>query len=408
VNLKVNRGTTADRDLSTNSPRFPNVGVLGIVPDEWGGIWQPRHYILTRLATFFNIVWVNPAREWRDVRFRRAPGQGGRNQNGQSLPAFSIYEPEMWLPKVYRPSFLDSITTKQRLHRARSLLIRRGCDKIILYLWRPYFESALNLISHDLSCYHIDDEYSFSPVEQQLDLNEVRLIKRANQIFIHSPALLEKKGHLNPHTLFTPNGVDYSNYVTPHDEPEDLRNIPHPRMGYVGNIKVQLDFALLISLAERHPEWSFVFVGGKGYLGEQASLAEKLIRMPNVHSLGLKPVSSLPAYTQHFDVCMMCYVVDGYTKFIYPLKLHEYLASGRPVVGVPIPSLLEFSHVIRLARTSDEWSRALADSLSSSACSVKQINARRRIALNYDWDKLTRNIAQVMCDRLGLDLPCEF
>jgi glycosyltransferase involved in cell wall biosynthesis len=98
---------------------------------------------------------------------------------------------------------------------------------------------------------------------------------------------------------------------------------------------------------------------------------------------------------------MLCYEMNGYTKFIYPLKLHEYLASGRPVVGSPIRSLQDFAHVIRLARTTDEWSQAIQDSLSPAACSAEQVEARRRIARQHDWDRLVGLIAQTLCSRLG-------
>jgi hypothetical protein len=83
------------------------------------------------------------------------------------------------------------------------------------------------------------------------------------------------------------------------------------------------------------------------------------------------------------------------------LKLHEYLASGRPVVGSPIRSLLEFAQIIRLARTTDEWSQALNDSLASAACSVAQIEARRSVACQHDWNRLVGLIAHALCDRLG-------
>ena len=145
--------------------------------------------------------------------------------------------------------------------------------------------------------------------------------------------------------------MDYLAYATPVAEPEDLRPIPHPRIGYVGRIKHQLDWDLLITLAQRHPEWSFVLIGPQDGLGQSTSLIETLSHMPNVYFLGHKPVTALPAYTQHLDVCLLCYKVDDYTKFIFPLKLHEYLASGKPVVGSPIRSLQNFTHVITLART---------------------------------------------------------
>ena len=100
-------------------------------------------------------------------------------------------------------------------------------------------------------------------------------------------------------------------------------------MGTQSRLKAQLDLALLTQLAQRHPGWSFVLVGPLDGIGDHAGVLQQFAHLPNVHLLGGKAVSALPAYTQHLDVCMLCYEVTGYTKFIYPLKLHEYLASGR-------------------------------------------------------------------------------
>jgi hypothetical protein len=107
-------------------------------------------------------------------------------------------------------------------------------------------------------------------------------------------------------------------------------------------------------------------------------------------------------------VCILCYEVNGYTKFIYPLKLHEYLASGRPVVGSPIHTLQDFAHIIRLARTTDEWSQAIQDSLSPDACSAEQVEGRRHVARQHDWNRLVALLAQTLCNRLGPTYPERF
>ena len=385
------------------APLVPGVGVLALVPDRWSDLWQPRHQVLTRLARYFHVLWMNPAREWRQVLTAPA-ARSTRPDPARPGGGFSVYEPEFWLPKVYRPRALADLTDRRRLERARRELARRGCRAIVLYLWRPEFAWALDAVPADLSCYHVDDEYSFSPVEIPTPDAEARLLASVDQVFIHSRALLEKKGAINPHTAWVPNGVDYRAYARPVAEPGDLRAIARPRIGYTGHIKRQLDWALLRELAARHPAWSFVFVGAWHAHPEMLSEIEQLSSRPNVHFLGRKSVHELAAYPQHFDVCLMPYRADDYTKYIYPLKLHEYLASGRPAVGTRIRSLEDFAHVLSLAATPDEWSAAIAGALEPAANTVERQAARRAVAKRHDWEVLVRRIAETIAQRLGGEL----
>src|SRR5208283_729816 len=165
------------------------------------------------------------------------------------------------------------------------------------------------------------------------------LIRTVDQVFVHSPAMMERKGALNLETQFAPNGVDYRKYSTTTLEAAELQSVPKPRIGYTGNLKGVLDWRLLLELSRMHSEWSFVFVGRMLPQLEVMEVREELSHRPNIYLLGPRPSELIPSYVQHFDVCIMPYKVDDYTKYIYPLKLHEYLASGNPVVGSPIPSL---------------------------------------------------------------------
>ena len=382
-------------------PLFPEIGVVAFVPEKWGGSWMSRHQVLTRLSRYFHVVWAERADSWRELVFG-----GGKpiNRSPRSeifLEGFSLYQPERWLPQFGRPAWLDSWTAAARGRRAAALLRQRGCRTVVCYLWRPHFDHVLDSNAYDLSCYHIVDEYSFSSIELPLSDREVQLIKRVDQVFIHSPALLERKGQFNPHTRFVPNGVDYRAFAAPQAEPADLKEIPRPRIGYVGIIKAQLDFQIMLDLAIHHSQWSFVFVGPKRNLGKDSLLVDQLSKLKNVYFLGDKSREIACAYPQHMDVCLLPYKINDYTKCIYPLKLQEYLAGGKPIVGTSIRSLLDFVHVIKLAGTREEWSRALTESLASEAVSIDQIEKRRSIARQVDWEALVHIIAGSLCARLG-------
>lgn len=367
-----------------------DVGILALTLDGWGAHWTSRHQVLTRLAAYYQVSWLQPAHEWRQTLVAARSRAVARTM--EKAPSL-VRQSELWLPRVYRPKWLADRTTAWRLGRARAELLRRGCRRIVLYVWNPMFSEDVGHVPHDLVLYHMVDEYSFADEEVRISEAEQSLIEQADEVIVHSPALMEKKGVFNPRAVVIPNGVDYSSFATPADEPPDLAAMPHPRIGYVGFIKRHIDWDLIGRLARRHPDWSWVLIGGERRhdLGDSI---RTLASLPNVHFLGEKPTSALAGYAQHVDVCIMPYRTTAYTKYIYPLKLHEYLATGRPVVGTRIRSLEEFDGLISLATTDDEWSAALAAALRSEAQGPDRRAARQAVARQYDWQGIVARIVE--------------
>ena len=385
-----------------SAPLFSDVGILALIYHNWDSVWMTPHHVLTRLAHYFHVVWSEPPHGWRDVGQRLGQKRlSGSNSDVALPPGFQLYLPEPWLPKFHRPAWLSRLTFGQRIRQGARLLRQKGCRTLVLYLWHPQFEPALHSPEFALTLYHIDDDYSFLPTPPPMDPGEVRVLSNVDQVFVVSPRLLERKGGINPHTTLLPQGVDYQLYATPSAEPADLARIPHPRIGYTGYLKAQLDLPLLRELIGRHAQWQFVFVGPPRAHPGVGELVSEMASRPNVHFLGPKSGKALAAYPQHFDVCIMPYRVTEYTNNIYPLKLHEYLASGRPVVGSPIRSLHEFSDVIALAEGVQGWSDTLARALEPAARCAQTRAVRQTIARAHDWGDLLSSLARTICERLG-------
>jgi glycosyltransferase involved in cell wall biosynthesis len=363
-----------------------------------------RHHVLTRLASYFHVVWMHQP-GWRQSVSAIYPG-GDSSTVGEGKPeTMLVYEPRPWLPRLGRPAWLGRMTARQRFKQVQDLLRAQGCTKIVLYLWGLEFAEVLDQIPHDLSIYNVSDEYSFSSTEVAVSPEERNLLESVGQVFIISRALMEKKGYFNPHTDFLPAGVDYWRYASPAPEPEDMRSIPHPRLGYVGHLKRRLDWPLLLELSRTHPQWSFVFVGPKSPHHEINDSLRQMSSRANVHFLGGRPAERLGEYIQHFDVCAMPYVVDDYTKYIYPGKMHEYLASGNPVVSAPVRSAQEFKDVINIAGNAQEWSMAIEQALAEKENTPERRAARQRVAAQYDWKGLVDKVAHLIVRRLGLFVP---
>ena len=141
-----------------------------------------------------------------------------------------------------------------------------------------------------------------------------------------------------------------------------------------------------------------MFVGSVRH-PEIADRVKRIGRLTNVHMLGGKSSTDLARYPQHFDVCLMPYRNDEYARFIYPLKLHEYLASGTPTVATPIRSLESFFSVVEFANQPSEWSAAIEKALSDN--SQDRRLERQAVAREHDWENLVYKIAQHMADSLG-------
>jgi glycosyltransferase involved in cell wall biosynthesis len=171
--------------------------------------------------------------------------------------------------------------------------------------------------------------------------------------------------------MILPNGADvaaFDNTITNLEAPpEDLKDIPHPRLGWVGSLHAEVDYSLIFELASRRPAWNFVLIGQVTTHVNARADAERIQcdSLPNVHFLGSKRIDEIPRYLAHMDVNLMIYRLSDHSwiKAIYPLKLHEYLAVGHPVVSANVPSVRPFSKVVRIADGTDDWQLAISEAL---------------------------------------------
>jgi glycosyltransferase involved in cell wall biosynthesis len=188
--------------------------------------------------------------------------------------------------------------------------------------------------------------------------------------------------------LLLENGVDYLRFSNKDlDIPNDLKNIPHPIIMYVGNLNRKVDLCLVDEISIIKPEWHWVLVGNIGsFDSDDLLVLDKLKNRVNVHFLGGKCFQELAAYELHADINVMIYKDDSafWTEGIYPLKLNEYFAVGKPVISSYLPSLRKYDHLIQIVKGRDSWVNAIDAVLKGEY--LNSLAKMQIVAKNNDWD----------------------
>ena len=185
-----------------------------------------------------------------------------------------------------------------------------------------------------------------------------------------------------------PNAVDAELYLTPqrYPEPDDLADIPHPRAVYVGNLDAaRIDFELLERLARERPDLHLVLVGP---VNAAQTVVDRALALPNVHALGRKDQRACPAYLQHVDLGLIPFRLTDLTAAIYPLKINEYLAIGKPVLATPFSKdIADFRDNITLAPI-DQWAGLIEEVVEAHTPERAAANVRR--GADNDWASRAR------------------
>lgn len=172
---------------------------------------------------------------------------------------------------------------------------------------------------------------------------ETRIIRGADQIYCTSEYLhrhvagkLPSRDGARITTL--ENGVEYDwfnrspRWIKP-VLPEGFRG---KVIGYLGGIKPKLDFQLVRAAALKQPDWLFLFIGPDNTEGHADF--QRLLELENVLWTGPVAPEEVPDYMRLVDLGMMPYKASPYNAAVFPLKLFEFLAAGKPAVGVCLPS----------------------------------------------------------------------
>lgn len=365
---------------------------LSIQDDYWHDDWQNRHAFMWELSKNHRVFFLSPPFYLAKLLNKSVPKRTTMKSGCVEIKKnLYSYIPSRFLPYNYRFTKLDQLVKTIRHRLIESELRKKQFSRPVIIVWHPRFARLVDDFDKSLLVYYKYDHYQgYFGGEDKSDVDEQTLIKQADLMLVTSRGLYDMHKNDTDDLHLVPNAVDFDLFSkTLTDKvkvPGELDEISQPRIGYVGVINEKVDFKLLSHLCKSRPDWSIVLVGPERVRDPEFRRSlEELKNHKNCYFLGQKPGRDVPAYIKGLDVCMMCYLVNDWTYYGYPLKMHEYLACGKPSISADLPAVRDFKEVVVIPDSYDDWVVSIENALSDGE-SPDLIDCRLEVAKQNSWE----------------------
>jgi glycosyltransferase involved in cell wall biosynthesis len=281
---------------------------------------------------------------------------------------------------------------------------RRG-----LVMTYPHYLYLHDRLSPDVSLYYNIDDYTlywpaWAEAIRALERDAVRRADatvcvaqvRAEELRSEVPEAAAKIFHV-PHGAPREFLADRP-LVGPEEAPRDIDHLPRPLLGYVGSMEGRTDWALMERLSEALPAASIVLVGRPTAATTQPwyDAFAKVLTRPNVHAIGWRPQSDLPAYYRAFDVILIPYLREHpFNRACSPTKIMDGMGSGRPIVATAIPECRLYSHLFDVVEDTDAFIVAVRAIVANGSDDGRAC-LRHRHALDHSCGRVAGAVLRLM------------
>jgi glycosyltransferase involved in cell wall biosynthesis len=363
---------------------------------DWGGDPLSKTHLMRLLARDNRVLWVNSI-GYRAPTASKADLTRAFSKLAAAATPISEPEPNIFVLNPLAIPAYGSPSVRAFNRRFLRWQVRRAMRKLnfkrpINFIVNPAAAVIAGELDEETLVYYCVDEYTeFTGVaSRSLAEMEEELCRRSDLVIVSAERLYQSKAAHNPNTILVRHGVDFTHFRRALDSetkvPEDLARLPRPVIGFFGLIADWVDFELIARVAESFPE------GSVALLGKATTDTSALERVPNVHLLGRKSYTDLPAYCKGFDVALMPFRINELTLNANPLKVREYLAAGLPVVSTAIPEV-EVLGLCRIAHDHDSFVHEVREALRDPGPTEPRSERIRHESWEARLDDIRRHLA---------------
>ncbi len=308
--------------------------------------------------------------------------------------------PINWLPKGSIYNFFQQINNGIILRCIKRVLRHHQVrDYVYINCYDPFFAGVLPKSMGAAKCiYHcIDDITQNTYTDKHGTDLEHEAIRKADFTFVTSTNLKALKSPYSDRIVTYFNAAEVSLFHTvlteKYKKPKELDGVEGKVIGFIGNMdELRIDYALLKKIALANPDKTLLLVGP---VNSPEPAAIGLDKIPNVIFAGSRTLQDLPALLQYMDVVLIPFLCNTLTASIYPLKINEYLAAGKPVVSSTFSEDIRgFGHYIYLSESHESFLDQIAHALEDQG--AEKVAQRVAVAKTNTWEARIQQLWDVL------------
>jgi glycosyltransferase involved in cell wall biosynthesis len=374
---------------------------LLVFADDWGRHPSSCQHLIGRLLVSHPTAWVNTigTRKPRiDLDTMRRALEKLRHwtrrshQDSAALPAnLRVLNPRMW------PAFDSRFArwlNRRLLVPPLTAAARELGSEAIAVTTIPLVADLVGALPVRRWVYYCVDDFSVWP---GLDGNTLRrmeedLVQRADVVIAVSETLQARLAGMGRSSHLLTHGVDTNLWSAPAADRTlpALEGLQRPLVVFWGVVDRRMDTAFLARLVETLQEGTIVLAGPEADPDPALAGLKRLVRT------GSLPFAALPILAREAAVLVMPYADLPVTRAMQPLKLKEYLATGKPVVVRDLPATKSWGDCLDLVATPDDFAAAVALRIQHGLAETQQL-ARQRLA-DESWDVKARAFERWVCE----------
>jgi glycosyltransferase involved in cell wall biosynthesis len=367
-----------------------------VFADDWGRHPSSCQHLVGKLLDRHGVWWVNtigtrkPRLDVATFRrgFEKVRHWGANSRNGFELPTnLHVVNPRMW-PWISRRA--DRWLNRKLLLRQLAPLVESLPRPVAAVTTLPIVADLMGPLPVDRWVYYCVDDFGQWPGLDQLPLREMeeRVVRQADVVVAAGSTLQERLAQMGRESHLLTHGVELEYWRTNgHSTPvPQLAGLERPLVVFWGVIDRRMDLAFVQQLGEGLAKGTIVLAG------PEADPDPALFRAKRVVRLGPLPFAQLPHLGHEADVLIMPYADLPVTRAMQPLKLKEYLATGKPAVVRDLPANRAWADCLDLAGTREEFTKAVQQRLVTGLPDEQRL-ARTRLG-EESWGAKARQFEQ--------------